>query len=503
MEADLENLLHVVLASHPEITRSVIMFYNPEEEHLWVCAAKGRHDRVGVNREKVIQLGKGILGWIAKEGETVSISDLRNHKEHLSYDDGSVPICSLIVVPIMDQNRLEGLICIDSVKDHAFSEKDKKMIEHIAKEVIRVLHYYRGQQRLNDQTKEHRTLLDFTKKVGSKLDLDHRLEATISSAEKIIDFETCFIFLVEAGERRMTVKAVHGYEEKIIGHSFPLSNGLLSLIVKNRQDLVFSNTLYARMKTSPFSRHKENKIFPDGCKIRLPSHSFLGLPMQTEEGVIGVVLFSSNKNDGFTAYNRHILKIMCNYVAVSISEAKAHDKVKLLSATDGLTGLLNYRRFQERLLELFDRVNRHPEPFSLLMIDIDYFKKVNDTFGHPAGDAVIKKVSSILTRLVRKVDVVARYGGEEFVVLLVKTDAGQALRMAERIRKAVISNPASWKGKKITASVSIGISGQPEDATRREDLVAYADRALYASKQGGRNRTTLYKDMETELSEAG
>lgn len=503
METNLENLLQLIQSSHPEVTRSVVMLNNPEKEYLWVCAAKGRDDHVGIHRKKVL-LGKGLLGWIAKEGQTVLISDLRNHNERLDYDDGSVPICSLIVVPIIDEGRLEGLICIDSTKDHAFSERDKKLVEHVAKEIIRVLHYYRGQQRLSAQTKEHATLLKFTKNLGSKLDLTHRLEATISSAKEIIDFEACFIFLVEPGERRMTVKAVRGYDTEIIGHSFPITNGLLSLIVKNRQDLAFSNTLYAKMETPPILRRKENKIFPDGCKIRLPSHSFLGLPMQIEDQMIGVVLFSSEKDDAFTTYNRHILKIMCNHVAVSINEAKAHDQVKRLSVTDGLTGLLNHRRFQERLLEMFDLVNRHPAPFSLLMIDIDHFKKVNDTFGHPAGDAVIKKVSSILTKLVRKVDVVARYGGEEFVVLLVKTDSALAFKMAERIRKAIKSNPASWKGEKITTTVSIGISGQPEDATRREDFVAYADRALYASKQGGRNRTTLYKDVKvTTLSEAG
>ncbi|HIE65795.1 MAG: diguanylate cyclase [Nitrospira sp.] len=503
MEADLQNLLSVVLASRTEVTRAVIMFYNPEKDRLWVCGAQGREDHIGVNRDKGVRLGEGILGWIAKAGKTVSISDLQNHKERLSYDDGSVPIGSLIVVPIMDQDRLEGLVCIDSVKAHAFSEGDKKLIEHIAKEVIRVLQYYRGQQRLKDQTKEHLTLLDFTKNVGSQLDLDYRLKVTIASAKKIIDFDTCFIFLVEEGERRMAVKAVDGYDTEIIGHSFPLTNGLLTLIVKNRQELAFSNTLYARMEPSLFSRRKENKIFPDGCKIRLPSHSFLGLPMEAEEGVIGVVLFSSRKGDAFTTYNRHVLKIMCNYVSISINEAKTHAKMERLSVTDELTGLLNFRGFQDRLLEMFDRVNRHPEPCSLLMIDIDHFKKVNDTFGHPAGDAVIRKVSNILTKLVRKVDIVARYGGEEFVVLLVNTDTMRALRMAERIRKAVESTPALWKGQKMTMTVSIGVSGQPEDATRQEDLVSSADRALYASKQEGRNRTTLYKDVRTELSEAG
>jgi len=503
MEADLENLLCVLLASRPELSRAVVMLYNPEKDRLWVCAAQGRDEHIGVNRDRGIRLGEGILGWIAKEGETVSILNLRKHKERLSYDDGSVPICSLIVVPIMDRDRLEGLVCIDSAKAKAFSKGDEKLIELISKEVIRVLRYYRGQQRVKDQTQENLTLLDFTKNVGSQLDLDYRLKTTISSAKKIIDFDTCFIFLVEAGGRRMVVKAVDGYDTEIIGHSFPLTNGLLSLIVKNRHELSFSNTLSARMEPSLFSRSKENKIFPDGCKIRLPSHSFLGLPMETEGVVIGVVLFSSRKGDAFTTYNRHILKIMCNYVAISIKEARTHAEIERLSVTDGLTGLLNLRGFQYRLSETFDRVNRHPEPCALLMIDIDHFKKVNDTFGHPAGDAVIRKVSGILTKLVRKVDIVARYGGEEFVILLVKTDAVRALQMAERIRKAVEATSVLCEGRKITTTVSIGISGQPEDTTRREEIVSYSDRALYASKQEGRNRTTLYKDVRETLSEAG
>ena len=422
-------------------------------------------------------------------------------KGKLDYDDGSAPVRSLLAVPLMDNEIFEGLICADSASAHAFSDQDEQLIHLISREILRILHHYREQKKMGEQTRVYSALLEISKNLGSRLDLTHRLETTLASAKQIVDYDTCFIFLVEPGERRMTVKAVQGYDLSLIDYNFALTNGLLSIIVKNRQVLVFSGQ--PPLQGSLFSRPLENKIFPDGCKIHLDSDSFLGLPMVIEDRVIGVVLFSSLRENAFSTYDRHVLSIMCNHVAASIAEAQAHAQVEKMAVTDGLTGIFNHRRFQERLSEEFARIGRHPEPFSLLLIDIDFFKKINDTFGHPAGDAVIKLVTKTLVKMVRKIDIVARYGGEEFVVLLLKSDADQAFQMAERIRKAVETASIQWQGKKITATISIGVAAQPEDATRREDLIAYADKALYASKQSGRNRSTLYKNLTQDTYEVG
>lgn len=495
METDLENLLQVILSSRPQINRVVLFFYNRGEETLWVRAAKGR-EGIGIDRQKLIRLGEGILGWIAKEKRTVSISDLQNQKGRLDYDDGSAPARSLLAVPLADKEFFEGMICVDSGVDHAFSDPDEQFLQLVAREVLRVLQYYREQKKMGEQTRVYSALLEISKNLGSRLDLTHRLETTLASAKQIVDYDTCFIFLVEPGERRMTVKAVQGYDLSIIDYNFALTNGLLSIIVKNRQVLLFSGALAPKGGA-------QTKIFPDGCRIQLTSDSFLGLPMVIEDRVIGVLLFSSRRENAFSTYDRHVLSIMCNHVATSIAEAQAHALVEKMAVTDGLTGIFNHRRFQERLAEEVARVARHPEPFSLLLIDIDFFKKINDTYGHPAGDAVIKLVTKTLVKMVRKVDIVARYGGEEFVILLLKSDGAQAFQMAERIRKAIEAASIDWQGKKISATVSIGVASQPQDATKREDLIAYADRALYASKKGGRNRTTLYKDLTADMYEVG
>lgn len=494
MEAHLEHLLGVLLASRMQAHRALFLSYDREGEFLWIRAAKGRQAPLGIDRQRTIPLGEGILGWIAKEKRAASIADLQNQKGPLDYDDGSSPPHSLLTVPVIDQERFEGLLCIDSLADHAFSSQDEEVLRLMAEEIVTVLTYYREQQRMSQRTRVYSALLEISKSLGSRLNLDHRLEITAESAKEIIDYDRCFIFLVEPGERRMTVKAVKGFDPAIVDYNFPLTNGLLSIIVKNRQVLLFSEL--------PEQRAKQ-KIFPDGCKISVDCRSFLGLPLIIEDRAIGVVLFLSGKENAFTTYDRHVLSILCNHVAISIAEAQAHAQVERLAITDGLTGVYNHRRFQERLQEEFVRNARHPEPVSILMIDIDYFKKINDTFGHPAGDAVLKTIAKLLVKMVRKLDMVARYGGEEFVVLLLKTDSMQAWQMAERIRKTIESAPLDWQGQKIDVTVSIGIASQPDDAAQREELIACADKALYSSKRSGRNRSTLFKDLTRDMYEVG
>ena len=146
----------------------------------------------------------------------------------------------------------------------------------------------------------------------------------------------------------------------------------------------------------------------------------------------------------------------------------------------------NRRRFREDLELLFAQADRQGSPLSLIMLDVDHFKQYNDTFGHPAGDRVLQQVGSTLRSSVRGHDVVARYGGEEFVVLLPATDADEALDVAERLRTAIAGH--DWPHRPVTASLGVATSGPdtPDAAT----LVDHADRALYHSKEAGRNTIT-------------
>jgi diguanylate cyclase (GGDEF)-like protein len=168
---------------------------------------------------------------------------------------------------------------------------------------------------------------------------------------------------------------------------------------------------------------------------------------------------------------------------------KDRQALKELSVRDPLTGLYNHREFFRLLREEAPRSRRYRHPLSLLMIDIDYFKKINDTYGHPAGDRVLSAVAGIIRRELRQVDQVARYGGEEFAAILPETDESEAFALATRIRQAVAARPlAISETKGVELTISIGLAVFPDDATAEEGLVEKADHALYAAKAAGRNR---------------
>jgi diguanylate cyclase (GGDEF)-like protein len=168
-----------------------------------------------------------------------------------------------------------------------------------------------------------------------------------------------------------------------------------------------------------------------------------------------------------------------------------------MSQTDGLTGLDNRRHLNERLEEMFQHAQRLAEPFSCVMCDLDKFKSVNDTYGHQAGDEVLKQLSAILKDEAREIDRVGRYGGEEFMLLLPGTVLDSAVTFAERVRKRIEGNTFSFPGGSLQRTASFGVSGWPHPKIRASDaLVRSADDALYVAKETGRNRVIRFDGPE-------
>lgn len=159
-----------------------------------------------------------------------------------------------------------------------------------------------------------------------------------------------------------------------------------------------------------------------------------------------------------------------------------------LAVTDGLTGVYNHRRFQEAITAELLRSERHKRPMGVLMIDVDFFKKVNDAMGHPAGDELLRRLAEVLSADLRQTDLIARYGGEEFAVVLPETTRSEALQVGERMRLAVeekINHGTPWPVK---VTVSIGVASFPEDGKTAEQIIHAADQAMYVAKRQGRNR---------------
>jgi diguanylate cyclase (GGDEF)-like protein len=214
----------------------------------------------------------------------------------------------------------------------------------------------------------------------------------------------------------------------------------------------------------------------------------IATPLLDPRGLaIGIVVLTSGVRAHYTAEEHAFLTTVIAHAALAVQNATVYEYTDALSRVDALTGLHNRREFDRVLTEEFERATRYRQPLSLLMIDIDHFKRVNDERGHPAGDEALKQVAELvyLTRL-RSTDAAFRFGGEEFVLLLTQTDRAGALLLAERLR--VVTEGTRFFSDGATLTVSVGVASYPGDAETSAELVSRADGALYEAKRGGRNR---------------
>ncbi|MCA9541284.1 MAG: GGDEF domain-containing protein, partial [Myxococcales bacterium] len=197
--------------------------------------------------------------------------------------------------------------------------------------------------------------------------------------------------------------------------------------------------------------------------------------------------------------HREMLELIAGQVAIKLDLAEAHEQIREMATTDGLTGLANHRTFQQAFDNMLSRADRRGDPLAFILIDIDHFKKLNDNYGHPFGDEVLRGVARVLASAVRKVDLAARYGGEEFGVILEGSDREGARQMAERIRAEVEALTFQHESKgEVRVTLSLGVAAFPGDGSEKEKLIANADLALYHAKHGGRNQVCCFADLPPE-----
>mgnify|MGYP001765262258 CR=1 FL=1 len=192
------------------------------------------------------------------------------------------------------------------------------------------------------------------------------------------------------------------------------------------------------------------------------------------------------RNGDFIKIGRTIFK----FIASNNIEAAYHDEIYRLTTVDGLTQVFNRRYFEDAIERELSRSRRYARPLSLVLLDIDYFKKINDTFGHLAGDAVLKEVAGVVRSRTRREDVLARYGGEEFALLLPEIDEKGAVQLAEKVRKLVERHAFEFDGETIPVTVSAGVATVQRKSEEPQELIRRADEKLYESKTAGRNRVT-------------
>jgi diguanylate cyclase (GGDEF)-like protein len=224
--------------------------------------------------------------------------------------------------------------------------------------------------------------------------------------------------------------------------------------------------------------------------------SLLVFPLLKGDGApVGALTVAARAPERFVHHRREMLALVVGQLGIKLDLAQAHERLRGLASRDGLTGLNNHRTFQQGLGQALARAERRKAPLSLLLVDIDHFKPLNDTHGHPFGDTVLKAVARVIERAGRRTDLAARYGGEEFALILEDSDAKGAAGVAERVRTEI--EALRFEGKPARVTVSVGLAVHPEQASTQAELIARADAALYTAKKRGRNQVCAWQPAES------
>ncbi|TAL23086.1 MAG: sensor domain-containing diguanylate cyclase [Nitrospirae bacterium] len=329
------------------------------------------------------------------------------------------------------------------------------------------------------------TLIEMTALINSTLDTFLIRKKVIEAATKLLNAEAGSLLIVnhKTGELFFEV-AIGGKSEKLTTITLEKGVGIAGWVAEHGEPVISNDV------------GSDARFFRGVDEVSgFITKSMICVPVRTKERIVGVLQVINRIEGGFGFDDMVLLYAFANQVAVAIENARLYQE----SVTDGLTGLYHHKYFELRLKEEMDRSKRYKHPLTLLLLDIDFFKKVNDTCGHLAGDMVLRGIAQILKDGTRLSDVAARYGGEEFAVILPNISYENALNVAERLRKT--TEQMSFENIRITISSGIGyFDGESPDAGHKE-LVELADRALYNAKNNGRNRVESMILRQRENSE--
>jgi diguanylate cyclase (GGDEF)-like protein len=452
------------------------------QQALKVAAARGpqaaSHESEGNLSERIVPTGSGIIGSVFSSGEPLYIADTRTVPDHVSFT--SQRSLSEMAVPLKRGDTVVGVVHVERQGPNAFTSQELDLLTLFASQAAIAIENARLFSNQQDRVFELQAIQTIVQRLTPLHDIHSIANLINRELAGLIDYHSCRLFVLDQMENALLPVSLAEFDPH--GLRVEVGQGITGWIAEHGRPQIVDNML-----DDP--RH----VHIEGTEIR--AESMIGAPLIYEGRVQGVITLSKLGTKQFDENSLRLLEIIAAQTALAFDRARLYEELRLEAVTDELTQLYNRRYLMERFREEKSRAARNKYTLVVLMLDIDKFKRVNDSHGHDAGDIVLRDLAALVRKVVRAGDIVARYGGEEFCILLPEIAVPEAEHVAERLRLLIEKRtlPDGAGVERITVSVGMAVLSADD---RDLEVFSRADLAMYQVKNQGGNRVCIYDGSE-------
>lgn len=485
-ELQLDTLLAAILeraVALCDVTSGELGLYDPARHDLVIQANYGMDQDYRGRRQA---LSEGVLGRVARSREPFILDDYRSWEGGMpAY--AALGIHAVLAVPLLAGEQLVGVLGVaDAYAHRSFDPADQELLSLFAQQATIAIQNARLFEAARRQAEEAETLRRAGAAVAATLNQEESIDRVLEQLALVVAYDSASVQL-----RRDTETVIVGGRgfadmHTMLGQAFALDGDERAYTVYHERRPYHTNATTSSDR--PASAPPQ-------------SRSWLGVPLSIHDDVIGMLTLDSTQPNHFGDAHLRLVLAFADQVAIALENARLFAEVQQLATTDPLTGLYNRRHFFTLAERACGQALRARHTLSVIMLDLDNFKRINDRYGHASGDHVLRTVAEVCRRVVRTTDIVGRYGGEEMVLLLPRTSDVDVEEAAERLRRTIAETPVMIEGAPLSITASLGVatcygpcSGSPCPDNLLACMIDRADQALYMAKQRGKNRVESWSE---------